>query len=176
MAALPNIVDGFTLNTGLLYLPNRFFPNALAQLDILRRANNLRPRWFTVPQESDQPIQPYDTLQYQIDLNPGSYVWALNFTELGRDSGSYDLSVQITDSCTEITFFSDFKNANGLHSNNAVGLFPVLCTQPRIILEPGRLNVEIANQGGSARTCQLLIHAAEPCMLIDEPNIRCAAK
>ena len=65
---IPQKVDGFSYNTQLLYLPQRYFPNALAELDILRRANNYRPRWFVIPDDIGIPIAPFDTYYYQIEV------------------------------------------------------------------------------------------------------------
>ena len=69
---LDQVVDGFSYNTNLLYLPNRYWPNALAQLDILRRANNLRARWWCVPDDIDEPIAAYSTSYFQTDTRRAS--------------------------------------------------------------------------------------------------------
>ncbi len=45
---LRQVVDGFSYNTMLLWQYGRFFPNALAQLDVLRRAVNYRTRWWVM--------------------------------------------------------------------------------------------------------------------------------
>lgn len=161
---LPNIIDGFSINSALLYLPKRFWPNALAQLDVIRRAANLRPRWVVVPDDFNQPIAAYDTLQYQLQVVPGSYLWAFNFTVL--DGETNDLWIQVTDSCTEIPLGSDFQAGSAFRPSGASALWPRLLGQPRLILEPGLVNVEIANTTGESRTCQLLLHFAEPCQEI----------
>lgn len=163
---LPNIVDGFTLNAALLYLPKRFFPNALAQLDVLRRAANYRPRWYCVPDDFNQPVAAYDTLQYQIQVVPGSYLWGMNWTVL--DGELSDLYIQITDSCTEIPLGSDFQAGAAFRPSGASQLWPRILGQPRLILEPGLVNVEIANTQASSRQCQLLLHFAEPCQQLEE--------
>ena len=167
---LPNIIDGFTLNAALLYLPKRFFPSALAQLDPLRRAENYRPRWFCVPDDFNQPIAAYDTLQYQLQVVPGSYLIGMNWTVL--DGENTDLYIQITDSCTEIPLGSDFQNGAAFRPSGAAQLWPRILAQPRLILEPGLVNVEIANAQSSSRQCQLLLHFAEPCQeVFDQTGI-----
>ena len=169
---LPPIFDGFSLNAGLLYLPKRFFPNALAQLDVLRRAANYRPRWYCVPDDFNEPIAAYDTLQYQIRVTPGSYLWGLNWTVLPTEDPRVDealisdLYVQITDSCSEIPLFNDFVCGAALRPSGATQLWPRILGQPRLIIEPALVNVEIANTRSHSRQCQLLLHFAEPCEVI----------
>ena len=173
---LAQVVDGFTYNTQLLYLPNRYFPNALAQLDILRRAANYRPRWFCVPDDIDQPIQPYDTLYYQIEMAANSYLWGYSFASISAvppGGGSIattaaDLLIQAVDSCTGVPLFQDFANGGGNHSNFSSRALPIILTQPKLILNPGLVNVEISNRTPNTITCQLLLHFAERCRIITE--------
>ena len=182
---LKQIVDAFSYNTMLMWLPERYFPNALAQLDTLRRAANHRARWFVVPDDIDQPIAPYDTLYYQINIAGGSYLWGYQFTSLSATqvviennnpivipvaTAPSDLLIQAVDSCTGIPLFQDFANGLGLHSDFTARCGPILLSQPRLILEPGLVNVQIANRTGNSITCQLLLMFAEPCRLIDEED------
>lgn len=176
VVTIPHVVDGFSYNTQLKYLPYRFFPNALAQLDILRRAANLRARWFVVPDDIDQPIQPYDTLYYQIEMAGGSYLWGYQFSSISAvdpdgdpaETTAADILVQAVDSCTGVPIAQDFTNGAGSHSNFTSRCLPVLMTQPRLILDPGLVNVEISNRTANTITCQLLLMTAEPCKVIDE--------
>jgi hypothetical protein len=41
-------------------------------------------------------------------------------------------------------------------------------SQPRLILNPGLVNVEIANKTPNTITCQLILHFAIPCRIITE--------
>lgn len=175
---LKQVVDGFSYNTMLMYLPERFFPNALAQLDILRRAANRRARWFVVPDDIDQPITPYDTLYYQISVAGGSYLWGYQFSSISATDSAgnpvatlaSDILVQVVDSCTGIPLFQDFANGGGCHANFTSRAVPILLTQPRLVLEPGLVNVQIANRTGNSITCQLLLQFAEPCKVITEED------
>lgn len=178
---LKQIVDGFSYNTMLMYLQNRYFPHALTQLDTLRRAVNYRARWFVVPDDISQPIQPYDTLYYQIAVAARSYLWGYQFssisataTENGQQAPvattATDLLIQAVDSCTGIPLFQDFANGGGLHSDFTSRALPILLSQPRLILEPGLVNVQIANRTANTITCQLLLHFAEPCKVITEED------
>lgn len=184
---LKQVVDGFTYNSSLILMPCRFYPQALGQMDILRRAANYRARWFVIPDDAGQPIQPYDTFYYQIEVARGSYLWGYNFSAISAldpddapaEVSASDLLVQITDSCTGVPLFQDFIIASGAKVNQqgtadlGARMIPVLTTQPRLILEPGLVNVEISNRTGNTITCQLLIHFAEPCTVLEEKARQC---
>lgn len=175
---VPQVVDGFSYNTMLYWLPNRYGPNALAQLDILRRAANYRARWFVVPDDIDQPVTPYDTLYYQINVAAGSYLWGYQFSSISATdpddspiaTTATDLLIEAVDSCTGIPLFQDFASGGGCHSDFTSRVVPILLTQPRLILEPGLVNVQIANRTANTITCQLLLHFAEPCKIITEED------
>lgn len=173
---LPQVVDGFSYNANVFYLANRFFPNALAQLDILRRAKNYRARWWVVPDSADNPLQPYQTLFYQCEVADGSYLWGWSFavisaTTQGGASVSTtprDICVEVVDSCSGIPLFMDFVCGYGLSTSGGARLYPCLLTQPRVILEPGLVNVQLSNRTANLINCQLILHFAEPCRVIDE--------
>ncbi len=176
--ALPQIVDGFSYNTSLLYLPNRYGPNALAQMDVLRRAANYRARWFVIPDDIDQPISPYDTLYYQINVAAGSYLFGYMFASISAvdssnapaETTASDILIEVVDSCTGIPLFQDFASGGGCHSDFSSRMLPILLTQPRLILEPGLVNVQVSNRTGNTITCQLLLCFAEPCRIITEED------
>ena len=172
---VPEIMDGFTLNPSIRYRPNWYFPMALGQLDILRRANTYRPKWYALPDEFNTPIPAYETREFQIRLTPGSYVWGLLANQFEPDNQTPYTKIQptfcikITDSCTGIGFWEDFVKAAAFSGEQATAgdyrnmMLPHLLTQPRLIMEPGLLAVEIANPDATDLTCQLLILSAEPC-------------
>ena len=173
---LPQIVDGFSYNDQLIFLPGRYFPMALQELDTLRRAANFRPREWCIPDNFNEPIQPFDTFYYQIEVAGGSYLWGYNFVSLSAinpDGGpaettSADLLIQLTDSCTGVPLFQDFVNGSGCSSNGNARCFPILLTRPRLILDPGLINVELSNKTANKITCQLRLRFAESCRVIDE--------
>ena len=173
---LKQVVDGFSYNTSFLWLQNRYFPNALAQLDVLRRASNYRTRWWCIPDDIDQPIQPYDTLYFQCEVSSGSYLWGYHFSSVSAvnpaggpaETTAADILIQVVDACTGIPLFQDFANGGAAHSNFTARMLPILLTQPRLILEPGLVNVELSNRTKNTINCQLLLHFAESCKLIDE--------
>lgn len=168
--------DGFTLDPATRYLPNRYMPGALGQMDVLRRANGYRPRWFLVPDDFNQPLAAYSTIEYQIQVAGGSYLWGLLFTQLNGASvevAPTGVVFQITEACNGLTLFDDFISGSAFSHFQAValprGMEPVvpLC-QPRLFLEPGTVNVEMCNLGAAVANCQLLLMFAEPITLITD--------
>jgi hypothetical protein len=172
------LMDGFLYNPALRFAtPYDYYPTALGGLEILRRTALYRPRWYVIPDSINQPIAAYDTLEYQVSLTAGSYLWGYQFTQLVLEQSTFvvvagdDMLVQITDACTGIPLFSDFVIDFGLlvPSGNALGRpIPNLLPAPRLVLEPGLLNVEIANRSSGSITCQLLLLTAEPCTVMGE--------
>lgn len=174
MLTVKPIVDGFMWNTNLLILPNRFGPDALMELEILRRAHNYRARWWCIPDDEGQPIAAYDTFQFQVEVSPGSYLWGMMFAMTpGEDVAPpappvTNMLASVVDSCTGIPLFNDFLNCGNLAPTFNSKLLPVIMTKPRLILAPGLVNVEIANRTNAAMTCQLLLMFAEPCRVFEE--------
>jgi hypothetical protein len=186
---LPNIVDGFSYNTTLEELPLRWPPMALAQMETLRRAANYRPHWYVAPDDLE-PIAAYDTFYYQVRTVGGAYLWGYRFSvvapsapTLRRDHFGVtpppeptDALIQVTDSCSGIPLFQDYISGGGAAVNQlntpdfGARVNPVLLSQPRLVLEDGLVNVEIANKSAAALTCQLLLMFAEPCRLITEES------
>lgn len=168
MLTVKPIVDGFMWNTSLLILPNRFGPDALMELEILRRAHNYRARWWCIPDDQGEPIAAYDTFQFQVEVSPGSYLWGMMFQSLTAGSLDTDLLISVVDSCTGIPMFNDFLSGFNLSPTFDSKLLPVIMTKPRLILAPGLVNVEIANRTASIRNCQLVLMFAEPCRVFEE--------
>lgn len=172
MLELPGVVDAFTLNPSIRYRPGYYMPLALASLDVLRRANTWRPKLHTLPDDINMPIPAFETLEYQVRVVPGSYLWALvlnQYNDAWASVNAADVWCQITDSCNGIPLFDDFISARSHSTLQNVAtdarnaMLPHLLTQPRLILEPGLLNVELANTATVARRCQLVLFTAEPC-------------
>lgn len=163
------IVDGFLYSSSLLYLPTTFRASCYVQMEVLRRARGYRSRDFLVPEDVIEPVAAYSQVEYQTQMQPGSYVWGLTLSapdDLNEVSGSEQfLHVQITDNCTETPFFSDYCRGLNLTPVTGPGLRnPMLLTSPRIVGEPGTLNVEVYNNSANAIFCQLVIMTADPCV------------
>ena len=174
MRGLPSIIDGFTLNPAIRYRPNWYMAAALGSMDILRRANAYRPKWYVVPDDEHATIPAYQTLEYQLSLTPRSYIWGVLVNQFGLalpyvQTNADDVWVKLTDSCSGISLFSDFVRGLGFQSLQATltdqrnAMLPYLLTQPRLVMEPGLVTVELANTAAVAIRPQLVVFTAEPC-------------
>lgn len=169
------IIDGFTYNSRVMHVSS-YYHSAVAQLEGLRRANGFRPRWFGVPTSDQIPIPPFGSVEYQVVVQPGAYLWALNFwAETATPNTATQLfnSFRIVDACTELPIM-DRPGLGALVSNNSVvgptgtvatlgqNFGQTLLPQPYLINAPGSLNVEVTNGGPTSSHCQLLLCIAEP--------------
>lgn len=161
-----DIVDGFVYSASQLYLPSRYRPNAFAQMETLRRAKSYRTLTRLIPDNSLDPIPQYSQLEQQVRVEPGTYLWGL-LLSAGLGSGSYSgsessIHVQITDACTKTPAASDYFLGTQL-----VPSFhhPAMLTQPRLIDDPGLLNVELYNRNAAPLFVQLALFFALPALL-----------
>lgn len=178
------VLDGFSLNLNIRYLPYHYTAACLSQSEVLRRANLYRARWVVMPDDLNTPIPAYDTFEGQIKVVPGAYLWGFQVNQF--EAGTFilvnptDTIIQVTDACTGVPLFSDYASGAGFTNFSAAaadahgGIAPHLLTQPRLIMEPGLLNVEIANRAVTTLRCQLLLFFAEPCVVIEDEMIKAA--
>ena len=171
-AGLPSIIDAFTLNPAIRFRPGYYMASALGSMDVLRRANTYRPKWYVIPDDEHATIPAYQTLEYQLRVTPRSYVWGMILNQYDATfvpQAATDVWCRITDTCNGIPLFSDFVSGHGFQANQATptdqrnAMLPYLLTQPRLILEPGLLAVELANTAATAIRPQLILFTAEPC-------------
>ncbi len=165
------LIDGFTYSLTRIPSPSSFYQNCVAQLDYLRRANGYHMRIYNVPDDLDEPIPAYGTLEYQVRTQPGAYLWALMFAITGNAGTAANISIQITDACTETKLFSDYTLGTSFaEDTSGIGLNrpPCLMSKPFLIGAPGLLNVELTSNSASAINCQLLLFMAEPSLPMGE--------
>lgn len=170
-------VDGFTLNPAMRLFPYDYSAGALAQMDVLRRAATYRPRWYCVPDDFNQPIPAYTTLEYQIKVSAGSYLWGWRFLQFNSTTWAQvaptGVVVKITEVCTGIPIMREFVEGSAYAQYNASPqtrgiVLPSMLTQPRLLLEPGDVSVEMCNLTSAVVYCQMLLHCAETCEVIEE--------
>jgi hypothetical protein len=161
-------VDAFTLSASLLYLPTTFRASVYAQMEVLRSARGYRSRDFLVPEDVIQPVGAFSQVEYQIQVQPGSYLWGMILTapDTLNEVGSSEqfLHVQVTDNCTETPLFSDYVRGLNLAPVGGPALRWPYLTMARLVGEPGTLNVEVYNNSANPVTCQLVLMMAEPCV------------
>ena len=164
---LPDLVDGFTYSMSMRLLPTTYRALALSQMEPLRRALGYTSRWYTAPDTNDEPITPGSQAKYQLSIVPGSYIWGLAFSATvdGEKDQRNVYHVLITDACSELALFSDYVQA----TNISPGYFnkslrgPMLLPQPRLISNPGLVNVEVySGLLDIVAITQLVLYCAEP--------------
>lgn len=186
-----SIVDGFQYNLFLRNFPENYYPLALSQLEPFRRARGYRPRWYTVPDaDTLATIPPYGAVEEQIRIAPGSWLWGMSVTVRGAAFGVADpsgvLAIQITDGSTGLKLFSDFMSAGFIWTQGWgpappylwIDNSPYILSQPRPIVEPGLVNVEIADTlgplpGWGIQQAQLVLYCMEPAIVIEEQLTNC---
>lgn len=166
MSVERNLNDGFLYSASMLYLPTTYRASALANMEVLRRARGYRTRWYLVPEDLEEPIAAFSQMEYQVAMQIGSYVWGVSFSAPFEEieNASRSIFIQVTDACTETPFFSDY--TRGVQFEPVTGAshrHPTLI-MPRLVGQPGTLNVEIYNSAAVDIRCQLALLVAEPCV------------
>ena len=158
------VVDGFLLSASQTYLPTSYRAAALVNMEVLRKAAGFRNRWFLAPTNALEPVSAYSQVEYQLGVEAGSYIWGLSFTapfgEVTNAAGY--IYLQITDSCTETPFFSDYIKGSQLAAASGAARRNPTLIAPRLISAPGYLDIEIYNSAPVGINCQLAILVAEP--------------
>lgn len=168
-----SVVDGFALSTTLRLLPSVSRAHALAQLETLRQARGYKARYYPAPDDLVLPIAGYGQVETQIRMVAGTYIWGLSVvTVIPEDSEatSSQVRIQVTDMATEIPLFSDY--IQSVLMEQTAGLAhraPDILAEPRLIGEPGTVNVEIYNDNADEVTVQLVLYCAEP--VIQNPDL-----
>lgn len=177
----PQIIDGFTYSMNLLYLPNNYRSAVLAQLETIRLTGNYQMKMFAAPtpvstnvsgagpaqSNSIGLIPAYGQVEQQLSIDPGSYFYGWMFNIIGNDVDGSNFHIRVTDACTETSLSSDYilaalvrENPSAITSTAFRG--PCLLAQPRLISDPGLVNVEIYNNSPQNEYAQLTLFCATP--------------
>ena len=171
----PQILDGFTHSLSQLLLPISYRAAALSQMETMRLAASFQFKAYVIPTpENPSPggvagnnpiglIPAYGQVEQQVSMDPGSYIYGWMFAVTTDVGISGYFHIRITDACTETSLASDYAIAI-LFSTNPGDLprGPFLLPQPRIISDPGLINVEIYNDYASDLEAQLVLYCASP--------------
>lgn len=163
----PMIVDAFTYMASKDYRKFHYNFRALAleQMDTLRRARGYRARWYVVPDELNRSLAAYQTYEQQVRVTPGSYLWGWSYAEASLAAVDPIAHLRITEQATNIALMDDFVVGASVGGGNTGAIIdaPFMLTEPRLVLEPGFLNVEMTNPSGTVSFPQLVLYLAEPC-------------
>jgi len=157
-----HINDAFTQTTTLRLLPTQYRAHQLAQMETLRLAGAYKARYYNAPDPLVEPIAPFSQVETQIRAVPGTCVWGIScFSSAGSNNL---VKVQVTDSVTEIPLFSDYIQMALMNQQSGIR-FPLLIAQPRVLVEPGQINVEVYNDTADNVTVQWVLYCAEPVLV-----------
>lgn len=170
---LEQIVDGFTMALDQRPNPYSFDALALGQMDVLRRSKGFVPKHYGVPDWNDPQIAVYDTIQRQIQIRPGSYIWAVTIAlQLDSLTIEGDYWVYIRDDSTGLTFYEQtFLQEQMVRPDQNSGVsfmgrfLPPKLAQPRAVVGTGLFTVQIsrARPGDALSRMQVVLNVAEPC-------------
>lgn len=165
---LNNIVDGFTYDMSVAPAnPGDTLALWLGQMDVIRRSRSYRAKWYIVPVEDKTPVPAYTTLEHQIRVAEGAYLWGFRYARNVALLGGVVPHLRITEQGTGIPLFDDFLAPGSAYTNQwfytSAGFWPL--TQMRLIVEPGFINIEFSNATSGGLTPQLVLYFAEPCLI-----------
>lgn len=156
---MPDPTDAFILSMSQLLLPTSYRAHVLAEMEVLRLARGYQVKMYEAPPVSGQIIPAFSQLEHQLSVDPGSYLWGWTFSVLSGSSGPFHILV--TDACTETALSADYFVSQMLDCT-AANRWPALIAHPRLISDPGQVNVEIYNGSNAAVICQLVLFTACP--------------
>jgi hypothetical protein len=182
---LPSICDGFTYNPQLRANSENYDIVALGQLELLRRTKGFIPKLYAVPDFTDGAIPNFQTIQQQISVTPGSWLWAVTAisgaAEIPQDNQFF---VTIRDDDTGDSLFNyqfianqtirPFSTDATSPASGAAFNVQKKLTQPRLISGRGILDVQIsATNNFSAVPYQVILCVAQPCdsVLNQDPDL-----
>ena len=152
-------------------------PIASKLLMDLDRAAGYEPRILAVPNASNVDVAARSTYEEQVNIDPGSWLWALS----GNSNQAAGFKAQITDMQTGANLASkpiNYHNCTGQGSASGVSSPLHILSRPRLVMEPGLLAVQLINLAAVQNTIQLCLWTAvplepdaEPLILTDEEEL-----
>jgi hypothetical protein len=157
------IPDGFLHNLSLKQWASDYYTMQVAQMEVFRHAQAFRPKWYVVPDGRLATLAPYQTIEAQLRMPVGSWIWGLSLSPIAST-----VLVRIVDNGTKIPLFEDFIR---LLIWPPLGAYwePMLI-EPRAVVHPGEINVEIANEDPTSPigNLQLVIYTMEPAVALPD--------
>jgi hypothetical protein len=166
---LPDLFDAFTLSMSLPLLSTSYRAHAQAQMEVLRRARGYRWAAWSSPSMAEptaattapaKTVPAFSQTEEQWSIPAGSYLWGWSFAVLSGAAANF--YIQLTDACTETALFADYVNGNIFTPGATPVRGPSLLTTPRLISDPGKVNVEIYNNTSVDINAQFVGYFAIP--------------
>ncbi len=142
--------------------PHRFSRLALQELLRVTQQPGFQPNAYPLPSEANSNLPAGALVEVRLTLPVGSYVWGFS----GSSSQAAGFETQIVDLRQNSPFFLApvlWSNITG-QGNTPEGISTPLfiLPQPRLVIEPAVLKVQIKNLATAANAVQLVIFTAEP--------------
>ncbi len=143
-------------------LPHRFYSIVAAGAQVLRAAERGEPLLLVMPEPTSASLPAGAIYEARVGFHPESYI--LGFSGTSQQAAGFEVRIQ--DRRDDALFWTRairHANLTGGSSGppyNSVFYLP----KPRLILEPGLLNVRLRNLDlVNANTVQFVIHVVQPC-------------
>jgi len=171
-------VDGYTLSLSQLLLPISYRASALAQMEVLRKAKTFQFKAICIP-GPDNPspggttnnnavglVPAFGQIEEQVQVDPGTYLygWMFSGALTSTIANTSLFHILVTDACSETPLMSDYVRSV-LYTNNPgnnIVRGPFLLAQPRLISDPGLINVEIYSGYSVDTYAQLVLFCSAP--------------
>lgn len=134
---------------------NRFVADSIDDpiFQALRNGLGIEPRIWVCPDPSTQPIAALSTSDYNVPSEPNTWLWGINaISDPGSDADAAGFYVQVTDSLTGATVFSQPMLSGLLYPNRAGGVVAFL-SAPRLFVPPAYPIVRVVNLSNSPQAC-----------------------
>lgn len=142
--------------------PHRYTRLALPELLRVTQQPGFQPNAYPLPSESNSSLPAGALVEVRLTLPVGSYIWGFS----GSSSQAAGFETQIVDLRQNSPFFQAsvlWSNITGQGSTPEGISTPLfILPQPRLVIEPAVLKVQIKNLATAANTVQLVVFTAEP--------------
>lgn len=140
----------------------RYHAAALAELRRITSQPGYRPNAYPLPSEANASLPERALVEIRLSLPVGTYVWGFS----GSTSQTAGFETQIVDLRDNSPYFTApvlWSNVTG-QGTTPEGLSTPLfiLPQPRLVIEPAVLKVQIKNLATATNLVQLVVFTAEP--------------
>lgn len=160
-----NVIDGLNMNAYPAYLPEILYAGrAVAGVPDYRRltARGYEPIAHRIPDADNVAVVAKGKFEARVSVPVESYVWAFS----GYSSDAAGFRVRVVDVGSGSAFWAGLAKdtlLTGQGQTIAGSAYPVVpMEQPRIVIEPGLLSVQIENLAAATNQIYFVIWTAEP--------------
>lgn len=141
---------------------HRYHARALPELLRITSQPGFEPNAYPLPSETNANLPSRALVEIRLSLPTGTYVWGFS----GSSSQAAGFETQIIDLRDNVPYFTApvlWSNITGQGSAPAGLSTPLfILPQPRLVIEPAVLKVQIKNLASATNLVQLVVFTAEP--------------